>query len=146
MRIGRLLLSFVLSPLFLNSSGAQETPPPTTQSVQRDPQAVTVLQQAVLAMGGTVPSDSVANGTIRIVAGSSDDEGAIRILTRGQDQTAEDIQTAQNHYTLIYSHGRADDRRSALSLSLDLAVTSQSGCFPLPLLASTLSDPDSVLQ
>ncbi len=126
--------------------GAQQPPTPAAQSRQRDPQAVTVLQQSVLAMGGTVPSDSVANGTVKIIAGSSNDEGTIRIMTRGQNQTAEDIQTAGIHYTLIYSHGHADDRRSALPLPLELAVTSQSSSFPLPLLASILSDSEYVLQ
>src|SRR5207244_9922593 len=53
--------------------------------------ALAVLQGAFAAMGGSVPSDSTANGTVTTVAGSQTESGSVIILTRGTDQTSEQI-------------------------------------------------------
>ncbi len=118
------------------------------QVPQRDPQAVAILQAAAAAMGGTVPNDSVATGSVVIVAGSKTDTGTIRILTRGTNQTAELIQISDGTRTLIYSRGQAAERDSASSKrqSLELSASSQSPNFPLPVLAGALSDPDAAFQ
>jgi hypothetical protein len=62
---------------------AQQTPTTTLPSIQRDPQALVILQGAVAAMGGSVPSDSTANGTVTTVAGSLTENGSVIVLTRG---------------------------------------------------------------
>jgi hypothetical protein len=112
-------------------------------AIPRDPQALAVFQQAIIAMGGSVPSDSTATGTITTVAGSLTETGAIVIRTRGTDQTVEDIQTPHGS-RLTYSRGEAGRFTAALStsLQLELAVTAQCPDFPLPLLASILTRPD----
>jgi len=51
--------------LFFSQPFSQQTAAPVT----RDPQAVALMQASVRTMGGKVPSDSVATGTITIVAG-----------------------------------------------------------------------------
>src|SRR3970282_1368534 len=79
------------------------------QPLQRDPQAVAILQQSVAAMGGVVPSDSVATGTVVLVAGSKTEKGTIRILTRSLNQTAERIVTPEGQRAVIYAHYRAKE-------------------------------------
>jgi hypothetical protein len=51
------------------AQGSQQTSP-TNQSPQRDPQAVSAIQNALFAMG-KVPGDSKATGTITLVEGST---------------------------------------------------------------------------
>ncbi len=99
-------------------------------------------------MGGIVPADSLGTGTVTLVAGSKTETGTIHILTRGVDQSLEEIQTSEGRRATIYSRGMADEFEgtSAKSLQLELVVTSQSPDFPLPLLAATLNDPDSAAR
>ncbi|SRR6266403_781741 len=77
------LLIFIPSPR-LNSQQSTSAQP-------RDPQAIALLQSSVRAMGGSVPSDSVATGSVVVVAGSLTTSGTVRILTRGTDQTLEQL-------------------------------------------------------
>ncbi len=121
--------------------GAQQTP-------TRDPQAIGVLQQSLAAMGGSVPTDSVAIGTIVVVAGSTTETGTIRILSRGVDQSAEQIHTTTGNRAVIYSRGFANEVQgtSVKRLQLELVVTSQCPDFPLALLAGALNRADSAFQ
>jgi len=140
----RLLLAFVLVARFLLPSAAQETPTATLPSTQRDLRALAVLQGAIAAMGRSVPSDSAANGTVTTVAGSRTENGSFTILTRGTNQTSEQIQTPHG-FTLVYSNGQAGQLVDSVStpLSSELALSSQSVAFPLPLLAGFLNNADS---
>lgn len=141
MPVSRPVLLFVSILVLSRGLAAQQTP-------QRDAQAVAILQQSLVAMGGTVPTDSVATGTITVVAGSTSETGTIRILSRGVDQSAEQIQTTAGNRAVIYSRGFANEVRGTTvkSLQLELVVTSQSPDFPLPLLAAALNNPDIALQ
>ncbi len=134
-----LLASVVLS--VPSSLHAQQLP-------QRDPQAVALLQRAVLAMGAAVPTDSVATGTVVIVAGSKTDTGTMRILTRGTDQSAAQISTPAATYGVVFSRGGANEVEGTAtkSLQLELALTSQCPEFPLPLLAAVLNNADASFQ
>ena len=130
------LLLFSLT--FSATIAAQELP-------QRDPQAVAVLSQSMVAMGRVAPADSVATGAVTLVAGSRSETGTVRILTRVVDQTAEHIQASYTRRSVIYSRGRASEIEGAsiTPLQLELAVTSQSPNFPLPLIPSILNDPNA---
>lgn len=137
-----LILLFTLSierPLF-----AQQSAP----GVQRDAQAVALLQSSVRAMGGAVPSDSVATGDISVFTGSLTSEGTIRILTRGTAQTSEQITFAQSSQAVTFSRLQAaeTDNGGPTSLPLERSLTSQSPCFPLPFLSATLANPDEAIQ
>jgi hypothetical protein len=131
-----LTLFSVLLLLSLVTLAAAQTVPP------RDPQAVAVLVSAFKALGGNLPADSVATGNIQIVAGSRTETGTIRILTRGFDQTVEDIQTAETHRSVVYSKGLATqvDGSTAKPLQLELAVTSQSPDCPIAFIGSALNN------
>jgi hypothetical protein len=133
----------VLVPLLLApaSNLAQQVP-------QRDPQAVAALSSAIKALGGNPPADSVATGQVTLVAGSLTEAGTIRILTRGASQSLEDLQTSSTHRVVAYSNGfaRQTDNSSSRPLQLELAVTSQSPLFPLPLLVGVLANPDFSFQ
>jgi hypothetical protein len=126
------------------STSAQQTPTTTLASIQRDPQALAILQAAVAAMGGSVPSDSTANGTVTTVAGSLTETGSVIVLTRGTDQTSEKIQTPHGS-TVVYSKLQASQVIDAVPIpfSSELAASSRSLSFPLPLVAAVLNNPDS---
>jgi len=138
------LFFFVLA-VFSSSqfSIAQQTHAPASPA-QRDPQALAVLQKAFAAMGGSVPSDSTANGTVTTVAGSQTETGSVIILTRGTDQTSEQIKTPHGS-TVVYSNLQASQVTGPvpMPLSSELAASSRSLSFPLPQIAAVLNNPDS---
>ena len=125
-----------------------QQPTPANQTPQRDQQATALLLRAVQAMGGIVPADSVAAGNIVIVAGSETSAGTIRILTRGTDQSSEQITLPQSTQTIIYSRNTANeiDSGNKTNFPLEKSVTSQSSCFPIPFLSSALANSDESIQ
>ncbi len=141
MRFSRPALLLLLAVLPCSSAFSQQAP-------QRDPQALVLLQHAFAAMGGALPSDSVATGNVTLVAGSKTESGTIRILTRGVDQGAEQIQTPDGNRSIVYSQGRANrlDGTITTVFSLELAASSQTPCFPLALIAASLNNPDTAFQ
>lgn len=130
-------------PLNFESNRGQADLAVQQASSQPSPQAISILQQSVVAMGGTTPSDSTATGSITIVAGSLTENGTIEILTRGTEQSSEEIQTDKSE-TVVYSYGQASRtvEGSLTELPMEQALTSQSPDFPLPLLVNALSNPD----
>lgn len=122
-------------------SAAQPRPP------VRDPQAVAILNKSLAAMGGA-PADSVATGKITIVAGSLTTQGTVRVLTRGLNQSSEQIQTPDISSTVTYSSGKATEVQSSAAspLPLERAVTSQAPEFPSALLSAALVNPDLAYQ
>ena len=130
----------VVLTLFSSLSTAQQT-------VTKDPTAISVLQQAVAAMGGSVPSDSTASGTVTTTAGALTESGPMVILTRGLDQSSEQVQTPSGP-TTNYSLGNAAQVQDGTITSqpLELAATAQTPYFPLQLLSNILNNPDSAFS
>jgi hypothetical protein len=133
------VLSALPFSLFAQQSTQTATPP------QRDPQAVSVLQQSFAAMGGALPADSVATGTVTLVEGSSTPEGTISISTRGIDQSIENITLPNDQRIVVYSRLAAAETRAGKTkvAPLELALSSQTPDFPLPLIAWALTSPDA---
>lgn len=149
MRVARLIVPLGFCSLFLSPCVAQQPVAPPPPAALRDPKALSIIQSAVNAMGAANPSDSSASGTVTITAGSATDSGTITILTRGSAQSAEQIATGNGTQKTVYSNGLANDSSQMAaknSYSLELAASSQSTAFPLPLLSVLLSSPDSALQ
>jgi hypothetical protein len=148
MRRTRLALLLILALISQFTLAQQTSAPPATQTPLRDPQALSLLQGAIVGMGGSVPNDSVATATVVIQAGSSTQNGTAQFLTRGADQSSEEIVTADSDRTLIYSRDLgAEQSQGILQVSpLELVSTRQSPIFPLPLLANILNNQDSTLQ
>src|SRR5437667_11996911 len=94
----------LLATLFLFLT--QSSPQQFATVVQRDPQALAVLQSSIASMGA-LPADSNATGTVTIVEGSSTSAGTIQIQTRGLDQSSEQLQLPSASRLLIYSKGEA---------------------------------------
>ena len=136
-------LGFLASATFAPVNSQQ-----TATSAQRDPRALALLQSSIRTMGGTVPSDSVATGKVTIVAGSQTSTGTIRILTRGTNQTSEQILLPESSATVTYSDGLATQtiNSTATSLPLERAATSQSVCFPLPFVTGAFANSDVSLE
>src|SRR6202022_1643020 len=122
--------------------------PSTPPAPQRDPQALAILQRSLTAMGGRVPADSVAIGTIALVEGSTRQTGTIRMTTRGLDQTSEQIDAGDDHRRIVFSNHQAVQtmRGSEKQLSMEMAAASRSYCFPLLLVASGLQNLDYTVQ
>ncbi len=143
---GGLICVFTVAiPSFARQS--QQTP--TAQTVvQRDPQAVATLQQAIIALGPSIPSDSTLNGTVTLVAGSLTDQGSIRILTRGTTETSVQVQANQSGWTEVYSAGQAAKTQGSNTtlLPMETAATTQSVFFPLPILVGALGNQDVACQ
>lgn len=120
----------------------------TQQSVPaqptRDPQAVAALQQSVTSMGGKAPSDSTATGTVTTVLGTETEQGTIRMLSRGTQQTLVEVQTPKITQIDIFSNGEASETvgGTATPFPSQRAVTSQLTYFPLPYLTALLGNPD----
>lgn len=135
-----LVLIFSSSPILISQQSAS--------APRRDSQAIALLQASVRAMGGNVPSDSVATGSVVVVAGSLTTSGTVRILTRGTDQSSEQFQSPSTTGSVTYSRGSAAETTNGATrqLSLERSSTSQSLCFPLQFLVGALANPDESVQ
>jgi hypothetical protein len=142
--LGKLSVVFLTLGLVLQVVAAQTQTATSTTTPSKDPQAIAVLQQSVVAMGTTTPTDSTATGTVTTVAGSLTESGTVTILTRGTDQTSEQIQTPHGS-TEVYSQGQASTvlGSTPTELPMERVVTSQCPSFPLALLAGALNNPDT---
>jgi hypothetical protein len=123
---------------------ATSTPVP----VVRDAQAVTLLQNSLVAMGTTLPVDSTATGSVTLVQGSLTSSGTVQVLTRGTNQTSIQFQTDSANWSVIYSNGEASrmDASGTRYLPLEYAASSQCLYFPMPFLASLLNNLDFAIQ
>jgi hypothetical protein len=144
MRVAWILFSGSL--VFLTS--AELNCQQTSTTAQRDPQATALLQSALRAMGGSVPSDSSASGSVTLVEGSTMSSGTIQVLTRGTTQTSETLTLSTTQRAVIYSYGEAKEVSGTQSTNppLELIVTEQCPDFPLPLLASVLNNSDEAFR
>jgi hypothetical protein len=144
--IAFLCLAFSIN-VYAQKSPTSVNAPPAPVLV-RDPQAITVLQNSIGVMGGTPPTDSTASGTVVVASGSDTENGTVRIQTRGSNQSTEEIEIGGQINSVIYSRGAANDviNGTVQPSTLELASSSQSPDFPLPLLASLFNDPDTSLQ
>lgn len=120
-------------------------PPPGTPAPQppiRDPQALALLQSSARALGGNVPSDSAATGTVEAVVGPRQEQGTIRILTRGTSQTYEELNLPSGTRAQVYSHGAASVNAGSTPQKLEgqFAISGQAVDFPLPFISGALSN------
>jgi len=98
-----------------------------------------------VAIFGSVPSDSTASGSVSITAGADVQSGSIQVQTRGTDQSLEQVITGEDSSQTAFSHGyvitSGKNAKKKIG-SLELAASSQSAIFPLPLLTAivTISD------
>jgi hypothetical protein len=121
----------------------------SSQNLVRDPHALALLQASAAAMGKTLPSDSIATGTITTVAGPTTDTGTVKILTKGTSETAVETQMASgSNWSIIYANGEANkvDGTGNVSLPLEQVASSQSNYFPLPVISGILTNPDACYQ
>jgi len=147
MRRSRVALLFIFV-LAVVSAAAQQSSAPTAQTLQRDPQAVTILQQTVAAMASSAPTDSSATGSVTIVEGSSTETGSIKILTLGPSQTSETITLPREQRVVVYANGDAKETAASQSSNppLELAISDQCPDFPLPVMLAALNNPDEAFN
>lgn len=124
------------------------TPAYCQENAIRDARAIAILQRALSAMGPIIPSDLVATGSVTIVEGSKTSTGSIRILTRGTEQSLEQIATEDSSRKIITSGMVASetDGSTSKSHSLERAASSQSACIPALIILRALNDPESEFE
>jgi len=144
MRVARIILFCGLVSLASVQMNSQQ---PVT-IVQRDTQAVALVQQSVAAMAVTPPSDSTATGTVTIVEGSTSQSGTIQIQTLGTGETSETLNLSSGQRTAVYTNGNAKETNGSQStnLALETVLSDQCPDFPLPLLLSALANPDEAFR
>lgn len=134
---------FFAIPLFL---GVAALPSNSQQStaVTQNSQAVTLLQASLTNMAVSAPSDSLATGTIEIVAGSQTSNGTIRILTKGTSESYVQLTTPSNVDSIIYSNNQANEVSEGVTsaLSLERTQTGQAVEFPFAFISGLLANPD----
>jgi hypothetical protein len=143
-----LTLVVPVSPHAQQPQPPQQPAIPAPVPVTRDAQAVTLLQNSLAAMGGTVPTDSSATGNVTLVEGSLTSHGTVQILTRSTNQTSIQFQTDSSNWSVIYSKGDANrvDSSGINYLSLEFAASNQCFYFPMPYLSGLLGNPDVSIQ
>lgn len=117
----------------------------TSIPVVRDPQATRLLESSVNTMAGpSVPLDSVASGTIEIVAGSQTTNGTIRIMTKGNSETLVNLSTPSLTDEMVFANGQANEISSGVTttLSLERTQASQAVEFPFAFISSLLANSD----
>ncbi len=110
MRVVCLPLSFAISALFLIPSGAQQTATQQSNpSVQRDAQAISILSQAVNAVGGhaTVAGiqDFTATGTITYSWAGEAVPGTVTVYGKGVHQFRMDANVSGGTQSLTVNFG-----------------------------------------
>jgi hypothetical protein len=155
MRLARLLLSFVLSALFLIPSDAQQSSPPSapSQTAQRDPQALAILSQAVASSGGltalTAIQDIKGIGTITYYWAGQDVPGSVSLYGKGLNQFRMDATLPDGVRSLIINGPTGalisqDGQRTKLPYYS--IMTGGTLAFPLVRIAAALTDSSTSLS
>ena len=148
-RLPRTCWLLVCLALSVSSLGAQSVSSPSAPAPPtRDSQSLSVLKSTLAAFGGTLPADSTATGSVTVVAGSQEEQGTVRILTRGSSQSLEDVVLPNSDQTTVYCNFMAaqSDGTSQQPLNGGVAITAQTAFFPLPLLVGAENNPDISFQ
>jgi hypothetical protein len=108
------------------------------------------LQKSIQVLGGSPPTDTAAMGTVVVVAGGDTETGTAKILTKGLNESLEEISLPKGISRVVYANGAAailaagrDDLQEA---SMERTASSQSAIYPLPLIARIISSPDSMYE
>ena len=145
-RIAAAMLSFLLLFSILGATQQTTAIAPTQPS---DDFARTLAWKAVAAMGGRIPVDLAATGSVQLVAGSKTETATLTVRTRGLDQSSEEIQRADGSTAgIIFSRGEASETAGGVrkAASMELASSSHSPDVPLVLLGAALQDSETIFQ
>ncbi len=137
-----------LGPCFLVAFSTVPAVAQTVPQSPRNPQAVAVFQQSIVAMGSSVPTDASITGSVTIVEGSKSSTGAVRILTRGLDQSLEEITTPDGTRKVIFSRNLSSesDGTTSKAHSLERSASSQPVYLPPVFILAMLNDPESAFE
>ena len=146
MRVGRLVLSFVLvlatSPR-LNSQQSAALP-------QRDAQALTILSQVFVSSGGMAAlsgiQDFTASGTITYFWGGKEVSGPVTIKGRGSEQFHLEAQLPGGMHSITLSHGvgsRTETNGRTTEIPYHNAIKGAVPILPQLVVANTLAQKTS---
>ena len=144
--MNQLCLLVRLSSLFFSFVLSQQA---VTPDLQNSTQAIQVLQKSVQVLGGSPPADTAATGTVVVVAGTDTETGTARILTKGTNESLEEISLPNGVSRIVYSNGAATILAAGSDLqqaSMERTMSSQSTVYPLPLIARIISSSDSMYE
>jgi hypothetical protein len=143
-------ISLVLSLLFCTSSAwaqlAQQATIPA--STPKDPQAVSVLNQALAVSGGTTAIEAVtdytATGNVTYHWAGKDVQGSVTVNGRGSDQVRVDTNMPGGARSLVTSQGKTSQKAEdggILQMSIIPPLSPGSLAFPYRLLVDALMSP-----
>jgi hypothetical protein len=137
------LLVIILASIILCQQNA------TSSDLQNSAEATQLLEKSYQVMGGPPPSDTVATGSVTVVAGTDTETGTAKILTKNSNESLEEISLSKGINRTIYSHGAAavlvpgSDLQEA---TMERTASSQTSIYPLPLIAGIISSTDSMYK
>jgi hypothetical protein len=135
----------VLSMLFLATNSWGQQPSPTTPAPQRDPQATTILNQAVGVAGGfssiAAIRDVSANGTITYFWAGQEVHGTIAVKAMVEDKLRIDATVPDGVRTVVLNYGGGSIKETDGRIRQVTNVIG-AGTFILPIyhVVSTLQD------
>lgn len=126
-------------------------PGSASAQVHRDRTALSAIAGSIARFGGLPPVDSVAVAKVTVTSGTSTQVGTMRIVTRGMDETREEIKLKGTSESLVFSKGSSSEKRKSTKpgkdpYSFELSLTAQSPLFPLPWLASRYANNDTAIE
>lgn len=113
-----------------------------TRIAVASPAASSPLNQVVQKLGQTPPSDAVLMGTVSITAGSTNEDGTVRIVTRDTSNTSETFISHTIARHVVSFHGIAAEQVAGTlkTATIGKMLSSRSALTPLTFLAAKLAD------
>jgi hypothetical protein len=115
--------------------------------VERDPQAMALVQKAIVAAGGTESirslKDFKASGEVIHYWAGQEVTGTVEIQGRGLDQVRMDSQMPDGVHSVVLNHGAGKSIHPGSSQEISAVNGSKLGLliFPVPTLVNALEDP-----
>lgn len=103
----------------------------------------TALDQTIQRFGGRPPADAVIVGTVTITAGSTQEEGTVRIVTKDATHSAETFDTPTSSRHIAFANGIGAEKKKAAMKEMPFGrmLSAHSALSPASFLAGRLADP-----
>lgn len=101
------------------------------------------LDKTIQSLGGRPPGDAVLVGSVTITAGSTKEDGTVRIVTKGATHSAEIFDTPTTSQHIVFANGfGAETKKTVLKeMPFGRMLSAHSALSPVSFLAARLADP-----
>jgi len=100
------------------------------------------LNQVIQKLGSRAPEDAVILGNVTITAGSTEEKGTVRIVTKKTTHTVETFDTPTTSHHVVFAAGVAAERKKngLKELPFGRSLSARSALSPLTFIASRLEE------